>query len=167
MLAVGRCISSAGRIVIDGRGANPASLAGIAELPVQKYNCKKFMFHDMTAYGIQNPFQTICSIQKNGKKFRIRTDCIKILTHPSLHPQARGRKIASHQLLFLGVGDFVNRIPKPVLESRFIMALVVRLILPIGPRSQLLNVDGPVHSIQQQSEIFRSEGPVASDVMTS
>ena len=66
-------MSSAGRIVIDGRGANPASLAGIAELPVQKYNCKKFMFHDMRAHGIQNPFQTI-SIDSSGVRAAVASD---------------------------------------------------------------------------------------------
>ena len=39
VLAVGRCSSSAGRIVMLGMGWNPSSLAGNAGLDVQKYTC--------------------------------------------------------------------------------------------------------------------------------
>lgn len=37
VLAVGRCESSAGRMVTDGIGWNPSSEAGSAGEPVQKY----------------------------------------------------------------------------------------------------------------------------------
>lgn len=37
VLAVGKCVSSTGRIVTDGNGWNPSSDAGKAGEPVQKY----------------------------------------------------------------------------------------------------------------------------------
>lgn len=37
VLAVGKCVSSAGRIVTDGNGWKPSSDAGKAGDPVQKY----------------------------------------------------------------------------------------------------------------------------------
>jgi len=39
VLAVGRCWSSGGRMVIDGIGWKPSSLAGRDGLDVQKYTC--------------------------------------------------------------------------------------------------------------------------------
>ena len=40
MLAVGRCWSSGGRIVMEGMGWKPSSLAGRDGLEVQKYTCE-------------------------------------------------------------------------------------------------------------------------------
>ena len=40
VLAVGRCWSSGGRIVMEGMGWKPSSLAGRDGLEVQKYTCE-------------------------------------------------------------------------------------------------------------------------------
>lgn len=45
MLAVGKCASSAGRIVTDGIGWNPSSEAGKAGEPVQKYTFEEEKSH--------------------------------------------------------------------------------------------------------------------------
>lgn len=44
VFAVGKCVSSAGRMVTDGNGWNPSSEAGKAGDPVQKYTYNIFNY---------------------------------------------------------------------------------------------------------------------------